>query len=187
MNYQSNPIPVVLSKSVVRGYFQKRGGRLVWINEYVNRKSKKQLENTVEQHNIRTGAPPKLPNQELDGKHNRRDKLVLPQSAGDINFILSAIMQVVKTINSFEKGERARLSGALFICKSIIRDLGYYDQSLAEVFETPKVKPTRLGRRASRQTAGMSKNMKRLSRRNMRSVIKGKVQHLSEALADAVR
>jgi hypothetical protein len=187
-NNPSNEIfTIPMAKGYVRGYYEKRNGRMVYINPYQNSKSKKKpAVSNQQQVDVPTAHVPKPGFKENAGGVAAKPIHVDARPDNSLNFIVEIIIRIVKVINHFEPGEIVRLAPAVLTAKSIVKELGYMDQGISASFEIPVAKKTKLSDGAARETAAMSKELKRLSRRVTRATIREKIQRMSALLAEAL-
>ena len=179
---------IPFEKGWVRGYYEKRNGRLVWIKPYENSKVRKMDGGNSDVQNLveTAGMPIKQPPKSSGGTTGIKPIDNAQISKESMNFLLHAIIACVKTIRSFKDGEIVKVAPALLIARSIIKELGYYDRTMENNFEIPDTKPTKLGSGASRETEAMAKQLNRLSRRVTKSTLREKVQKMSSQLEEAL-
>jgi hypothetical protein len=183
-----NPIPTIpMAKSYVKGYYEKRNGKLVYVSPYQNSKSKSpKAISTTQQADLPIARPPKPAFKENVGHVATKPVMLDQPSQESLNFILEVIIHVVKTIKSFEPGEIVRLAPVLLKAKAIIRELGYLDSGISANFDVPEAKKTRLSDGSMREAAAMSKELKRLSRRVNRATLREKIQKMSLLLQESI-
>lgn len=189
MRKNNNLIPCIpLEKAWVRGYYERRNGKLVWVKPYENSKSRKpddggsDVRNLVETTEMPLKQPPPS-----SSEHAEVKPLGVAQiDKESMNWLLSVIIKCVKTIKGFEEGEIVRLYPALSIARSIIKELGYYDKTMDGYFTSPQVKASKLSSGAARETQAMAKNLKQLTRRVTKSTLREKVQRMSSQLEEAL-
>jgi hypothetical protein len=184
----NNAIPVIpMTKGYVRGYYEKRNGKLVYISPYENSKTRKQQASSHETNvNLPNPIRKKAAKPEVQGHVNPKPVAIDKTNEDPMNFVLQIILAIVKTIDSFEDGERVRLALPLRTAKTIVRELGYLDETIEVFFQTPKVKSTRLSDQAARETSAMVKQLKRLSRRVVKATLREKIQKMALQLSEAI-
>ena len=134
MEQNKDIIPIItFEKGNVKGYFEHRGGKLVWINPYSNEKQRHKRVSPGRSTDVRVKTPTarrRLPKEYKTSKKQKITPLYVNHGTNEepFNFILPVIIKIVDTINSFEDGEIARLRQVLFTCKVIIKELGYMDE-----------------------------------------------------------
>jgi hypothetical protein len=176
---------IPMAKGYVRGYYERRNGKLVYINPYQNSKGRKKDAPSVQQKvDLPVARAPKPKFKENAGGVSAKPVSVDSRKDSSLNFILEIIIHIVKTIDSFEPGERVRLSAAVQTAKSIVREMGYLDDGIVAYFDIPKAKSTKLSHGAARETAAMAKQLNRLTRRVTRATIREKIQRMSLQLSE---
>lgn len=186
-NVNGNFHTIPLQKGYVRGYYERRNGRLVWISPYENSKDKHaKLDPSSVQENPAT--PIVKPLKIEGGGSQNTVKPVVPTQTNhkDLNFLLEVIVRTVKTIRQFEPGEVMKLNPALKVARSIVSEMGYLDEGLDAIFHVPQVKQTKLSEGAARKTAALAKELKRVSRRVTKLTLREKTEKLSLTLAEAL-
>jgi hypothetical protein len=175
-------------KGYVKGYYEKRNGKLVWVSPYENSKDKKTGDIASKVTNDGQTGGPKLPH--LEDKLGRVPaKPVVVSNIGGtdkFNFVLEEVIKCVKTIHGFEPGEIVKLQSALRVAKGIIHELGYMDAGIKSFFEVPAVKRSKLSSGAVRETAAMVKELTRISRRIVKGTLREKVQRMAETMEEAL-
>lgn len=187
-NQSDNVVPCIpLEKGYVRGYYEKRDGRMVWINPYQNSRDKEAQAGDSSMKNFDTVSAPSSKIVPTSSQRTPTKVENVPQTQSEsTSYIVDVIVSMVRTINKFEPGQVVRLREAMKLCRSIVQELGYLDATIKPYFEVPESKPMRLDKGASRETAAMSKEAKRLSRRITKGTVREKVQRLSVAFEDAL-
>lgn len=183
----SNFHVIPFEKGFVRGYYERRNGKLVWVSPYENSKDKQSKDSASEVGETPMSAASKLPKFEPNsGKNPIKPVQVADHDETSFSFLLEVIIRMVKQIDSFEPGEIVKLKAALSAAKSIVRELGYYDETIAPSFVVPNAKQSKLGSKAARETSAMSKELKRVMRRVTKSTLRAKVQKMSGLLQEAL-
>jgi hypothetical protein len=186
-NSSANFHTIPFQKGYVKGYYERRNGRLVWISPYENSKDKHDRDGqSGVQETIQTPAikPPSID----DKPHKPAVNPVVVRQENDekLNFLLEVVVRAAKTIRGFEPGEIVKLAPALKMARSIVSELGYMDAGIAPVFEPPSAKQTKLSSKAARETAALAKELKRVSRRVTKSTLREKTQKFSSTLTEAL-
>lgn len=179
---------IPMKKGYVKGYYEKRDGRLVWVSPYENSKDHKPNANTSGSTTLEGVKAPKLPKFDPNNAQQpAKPMMVATKQDQNFDFLLNMIVNMVRQIDGFDPGEIARLKPALREAKSIISELGYMDDGVKLMFnQHMAVKPTRLGSGPAREVSGMSKDLTRAARRVVRASLRVKVQKMAEYLQEAL-
>lgn len=184
----NEPIPCIpLEKGYVSGYYEKRNGKLVWISPYENSRTRNDQPGNSDVDTLDGGSvrKPRAPFAS-SGKNPEKTLDVAQQQNTSLDYVLDAIIGMIKTISNMESGEIVRLQAALKTCRSIVRELGYLDDTISSFFRVPNVKPSRLGKRAARETAAMAKECDKLARRVTKHSLHVRIQKLGEQFEAAL-
>lgn len=179
---------IPMKKGYVKGYYEKRDGRLVWVHPYESSRDRKPQPATSGAMTLTSVTAPKLPKFDPnDAQQPAKPMMVASKQDQDFDFLLNIIIGIVRTIDGFEPGEIARLKSALSSARSIISELGYLDDGVKMMFnQHMAVKPMRLGAGPAREVGGMVKELNRVSRRVVRSSLRNKVQKMADHLQEAL-
>lgn len=179
---------IPMKKGYVKGYYEKRDGRLVWISPYENSKDKHNQPSVSKVQTLNSVTAPKLPQFDPNSaQQTPKPIMVSTKQDQEFDFLLNIIVGMVRAIDGFEPGEIARLRPALRSAKSIISELGYMDDGIKLMFnQHMAVKPMRLDAGHARQVSGMAKELNRVQRRVVKASLRNKVQKMAAYLEEAL-
>lgn len=178
---------IPFNKSWVRGYYEKRNGKLVYIRPYENSKSRKPGDGATDIQNVDTGAMhKKTPKLEVGAQQGVKPMTPAQMQGESMDWLLNVIVACLQTIHQFEDGEVSKLAGAVSTARSIISELGFMEPTMEQYFSTPKVSPTKLSSGAARETSAMAKRLKKTSRRVTKATLRKKVERMSTQLEAAL-